>query len=180
MQFAFSNTLFIFILLLFNLYPTILVSVMINADYGSKERIVSILAEAFENNKSVNQVVKNDHKRHKRIRILMEYAFDTAFSTGAVFLSEDRNGCALLLFPDKKNISLKGLLWNIKIALTCIGLSNIKPTLQRNALIKRSHPSSPIAHLWFLGVADQVQHTGIGTALLKDIIQRFYSKMCLN
>jgi len=59
---------------------------------------------------------------------------------GDVFLSEDKAGCALILLPDKKKTTLKSISLDIKLILTCMGLSNAKKAMDREAKIKKLHP----------------------------------------
>src|SRR6185312_1340531 len=75
---------------------------MIKATYKDKDRVVDILAKSFDDNQSVNYIVKQDKKRNQRIRKLMVYSFDICYLYGEVFLADDKSGCALILFPDKK------------------------------------------------------------------------------
>nr|WP_294897567.1 hypothetical protein [uncultured Pedobacter sp.] len=64
---------------------------------------------AFDENLSVNYIVKKDKHRVERIKVLMDYSFDMCRRYGEVYLSEDENACALVLFPDLK----KDNLWTI-------------------------------------------------------------------
>ncbi|MCR6720278.1 MAG: hypothetical protein NVV59_08255 [Chitinophagaceae bacterium] len=92
---------------------------MIRAKYQDKDCIVNILAHSFDDNKSVNYIVKQDGKRSQRLRKLMEYSFDVCYLFGDVFISEDRKGCALIVFPDKKKTALKSILLDAKLAFSC-------------------------------------------------------------
>lgn len=49
---------------------------MLRADYNDKDRVVDILVSSFDDNKSVNYIIKQDTKRTQRIKRLMEYSFD--------------------------------------------------------------------------------------------------------
>jgi ribosomal protein S18 acetylase RimI-like enzyme len=144
---------------------------MIRAGYNDKEHVASILTEAFDDNKSVNYIIKQDRNRTQRIQRLMEYAFDMAYNFGDVFLSDDRLACALVLFPDQQKTTLQSILLDIKLAISCVGLSHIKRALDRESRIKKLHPKTPICHLWFVGVTPTAQNRGIGSALLNDIIK---------
>jgi hypothetical protein len=66
---------------------------MIKANYGDKERIIKILAQSFDDNKSVNYIIPQDKKRKQRIRQLMAYSFDICLQYGKVFLSDDKKAC---------------------------------------------------------------------------------------
>lgn len=136
-----------------------------------KERIVQILLEAFEQNKSVNYICGDDNHRYYRIRLLMEYAFDVCEKYGKVYLSKNRNACALVLFPERKNFSLKVLLWDIKLAVRVIGLNNMSKVLEREREIKKRHPKSPFFYLWFIAVLPSQQGSGNGSALLAQILK---------
>src|SRR6185437_13716668 len=143
---------------------------MIRAQHEDKRLVVEILANSFEENKSVNYVINQGHSRKKRISRLMEYSFDYCSLFGEVFLSDDKNACALAVLPDKKRASLRSILLDVKLALTCIGLSNLKKALDREARIKTIHPRDPMYYLWFIGVRPEVQNKGIGSSLLTEVI----------
>ncbi|MBI5541072.1 MAG: GNAT family N-acetyltransferase [Bacteroidia bacterium] len=144
---------------------------MIKADYKDKSHIVNILTKVFDDNNSVNYVIKQDNKREQRIKKLMEYSFDICYLFGNVYLSEDRNACALTLFPDKQKTTLKTILLDLKLAYSSIGLTRIKKVQDRNSKIKNSYPKEPIFYLWFIGVNSTVQSKGIGSSLIKDLIK---------
>ena len=143
---------------------------MIRAKYQDKDCIVNILANSFDDNKSVNYIVKQDGKRAQRLRKLMEYSFEVCYLFGDVFISEDRKGCALIVFPDKKKTTLKSILLDAKLALSCIGLSNLRKAMDREAKIKKLHPNDLMYYLWFIGVDPTEQNKGIGTKLLNEVI----------
>ena len=75
---------------------------MTRASNTDKEKIVNILTDSFDDNKSVNYIIKQDVKRKQRIKRLMEYSYDVCNLFGEVFVTEDKNGCALLIYPEKK------------------------------------------------------------------------------
>lgn len=104
---------------------------MIKADYKDKELIVNILTSSFDDNKSVNYIIEQDNKRAKRLRNLMEYSFDVCYLFGEVFLTDNKKGCALIVLPDKKKITPKSILSDAKLAVSCVGLFNIKKALAR-------------------------------------------------
>src|SRR5665647_2128310 len=148
---------------------------MLRAEYKDKERIVEILAESFNNNQSVNYIIKQDKKRNQRIRKLMEYSFEVFYLFGDVFLSDDRKGCALILLPDKKRTNLKSILLDVKLIITCTGLANLAKAMSRESKIKKLHPKELMYYIWFIGVDKKEQNKGIGTALLKEVINQSIS-----
>lgn len=145
---------------------------MIRAQYEDKRLVVEILTNSFQDNQSVNYVINQGPSRNRRISRLMEYSFHYCNMFGEVFLSDDRNACALVVFPDKKKANLKSIFLDVKLALTCIGLGNLKKAMNREARIKTTHPPSPIFYIWFIGVRPELQSKGIGSALLAEVIAK--------
>lgn len=145
---------------------------MNRADENAKSLVVDILSKSFDDNQSVNYVVKQDSLRKQRIRELMNYSFDVCNQFGEVWLSDDRNGCALILHPDRKRFSAKSILWDARLAIKSIGVSRISAVLNRESKIKAFHPAQPFSYLWFVGVEPTCQNLGIGSDLLKQIIER--------
>ena len=144
---------------------------MIRAENKDRALVADILTRSFDQNKSVNYIIRQGKRRSERIRMLMEYSFDICCQYGDVFLSEDKKACALLVFPDKKRTSFKSVVSDIQLATACIGLSNIKKALDREAKIKKNHPKEPMYYLWFIGVDPEYQNKGIGSSLLQEIIK---------
>lgn len=102
---------------------------MKKADYNDKNLAVDILTKSFDTNQSVNYIVKQDQKRIKRVSALMDYSFEVCYLFGDVFLSEDKKGCALVLYLDKKKTTLKSILLDVKLIISCIGIENINKRL---------------------------------------------------
>ena len=144
---------------------------MKRAVQNQKSLIVEILAASFDDNKSVNFVVKQDKNREKRIKGLMEYSFDICNAFGDVWISEDGQACALVLMPDKKKASLSAILWDVRLALSVIGINRIGPVLSSESKIKSFHPKEPFSYLWFIGVKPELQNKGKGSQLLREIIE---------
>jgi N-acetylglutamate synthase-like GNAT family acetyltransferase len=140
------------------------------AHYSDKSIVIDILSQSFYDNKSVNYVIKDDKNRLQRIRRLMDYSFEICFLFGKVFLSDDKKGCALILFPEKKKTTLKAIVLDVKFVLTCLGIKNLFKTVGRESKIKKLHPRSPFVHLWFIGVDPSCQNRGTGSYLLKEVI----------
>lgn len=143
---------------------------MRQADKKDRDTIVDILLKSFENNKSVNYIIKQDVKREVRLRRLMEYSFDSCMLYGDVFITDDKAGCALVVKPDKKKTLPKTILLDAIVAVRALGLSNLKTAMRRESIIKSHHPRELLYYLWFIGVDPEKQGRGIGSKLLGDVI----------
>ncbi|OLY90668.1 GNAT family N-acetyltransferase [Cnuella takakiae] len=143
---------------------------MTRAILQDKTAVVALLSKAFHDNQSVNYIIQQDERRLLRIQALMDYSFELCFRYGAVLWSEQRDACALLLFPDRKKTSLQSVLLDLQLAVKSIGVRNIRKVLQREAYIKSQHPGEAFAYLWFIGVEPARQGQGCGSALVEALI----------
>lgn len=143
---------------------------MKRAENSDREIIVNILVNSFRDNKSVNYIIKQDAKKEVWLRRLMEYSHDICKLSGDVFITDDKAGCALIVKPDKKRTSVKSIMLDAKFIFGCLGLSNLKKAMSREAKIKSRHPVGQLYYLWFIGVDPVKQHDGIGSQLLKEVI----------
>ncbi len=144
---------------------------MIRAAYTDKAIVASILADSFTSNQSVNYIIQQDQQKVTRLKALMEYSFDVCFLYGDIFLTDDKKGCALIVYPDKKKTTLKSMLLDGRLILKCTGLSNVKKVMKREAAVINVHPDGLIYYLWFIGVNHADQGKGIGSQILDFIIK---------
>lgn len=149
---------------------------MIKAEYSDKNVVVDILTRSFDTNKSINFVVKQDKNRVNRIKELMSYSFELCFLFGEVFLSSEKNACALVLFPDKKKTTIKTILWSVRLIYKSIGIMNLWKVLKRESKVKKIHTKEPMYYLWFGCVDPKHQNKGVGTKLMHDLVQDSVSK----
>ncbi|TCD03158.1 GNAT family N-acetyltransferase [Pedobacter psychroterrae] len=144
---------------------------MRNATLNDKSAVVRILSQSFQDNKSVNYIVRQDERIVDRIRGLMEYSFHCCLDFGRVFIAEDGNACALVLFPDRKRTSLSSILRDLKLVFKVIGLGALLKVIRRESLIKRRYTASrEVYYLWFIGVLPEWQGRGSGTQLIEEVL----------
>jgi len=66
----------------------------------------------------------------------MEYSFNLGISCGEIFISDNQKACTILLYPDKKPPILKRIIYDVDLAINCIGITNIFKVLKREKQIK--------------------------------------------
>jgi hypothetical protein len=140
------------------------------AERADRQQAVNILTLAFDQNMSVNYVVKPGTKRVDRVKQLMGYSFDYCKEFGEVYKSDNGNAFVLLLYPDRKKPTFKSIIWDIHLTSNVIGVSRIIQVLNRETLIKKNHPKIPFTHLWFIGVDPAQQGKGVGSKLINEVI----------
>jgi len=140
------------------------------ATRSDKDDVVKILTNAFADNKSVNYIIARLGDR-KQIAALMSYSFDVCEMFGKVFITDDRRGCALILYPEHKRFTFRSFWLDVKLIFNAVGVLNIIKALKREASIKKLQPGGAIIYLWFVGVSPESQHKGIGSKLMQEIVQ---------
>lgn len=140
-------------------------------------KLVEILTESFREDQSVKYVLK--HK--KSLPQLFHYSIAKGFLFGDVWIKKDLTACAILIDPKKKRFSLQSV-W-IDLRFRVFGLIKIKKLRNKENIIEEVHPKDlNYIHLCFLGVKPQVQHEGMGSALLMDLTEyykTFKEAICL-
>lgn len=149
---------------------------MIKANDDDRQLIVELLTKSFENNQSVNYIIRQYDKKQKSMRALMDYSIGVCSLFGEVWLSEDKTACALILYPHEKKTTFRSVCLDLKLILLAIGLGGIGKAMKREALIKEKQPKEKMAYLWFIGVNPLYQHSGTGSSLLKEVIADAESK----
>lgn len=148
------------------LFPNALSSFLAMTD------IISILSEAFKENKSVNYILKGGRNWDHQRAALMEYACSVARSKGKVYLHPSGSAAAVLVYPAQKEPFFAEVANSVKLVWNAVGLSKVKKVLAREKAVARKQRKSekPIAYLWFIGVAPEQQGKGLGTELLQQIL----------
>lgn len=134
-----------------------------------KDRVLDILVRSFDDNRSVNYIVRQDARRAARLRALMDYAFKVCHAYGKVLLSEDRKACALVLL-ERPAFSWRGMFWDLQLVLGVCGLGRVAKVLARERLIKLRHPAASFYYVWFVGVDPEFAGQGIGSGFLAELI----------
>lgn len=152
---------------IFNLATSVkFLSILPMKYFESEDRklVIDILVDAFEGNKSVDFVVGNSRKNRK---VLMEYSLENCLENGDVFISDSGNSCVLIKYSYQKKKPLKLLWWDVKLALSGIGVSNIRKVLERESSIEKTQPEEPFVYVWFIGVSPSHQGKGEGSEAMK-------------
>lgn len=145
------------------------------ANRNDKDRVVELLTLSFKDNLSVAYLTGAGTGTDHRIRRLMAYAFELCLRFGVVWLTEKKDGCALVLYPHLKGFSVFAIWLDVKLLFGVIGLSRLRRVLRREKLIALQHPDSAFCYLWFIGVNPWVQSRGIGAELLAEVVSESVS-----
>ncbi|GEO11065.1 GNAT family N-acetyltransferase [Segetibacter aerophilus] len=146
---------------------------MIKASKIHKERVIQLLAECIDTNKSVNWIVKQDADRKQRIRHLIDYSFDACVDLEQIYLNEDENGVIISSMSDDKLPFLEEAYLTARFVLQVTGVDGIAKALRREDYINSFHPQDhEFIYIWFIAVDKNQQGKGIGSKMLKEIIDK--------
>jgi len=144
---------------------------MITAVITHKQRVIEMLAACFDNNKTVNYIVKQDEKREERVKDLISYSFDACVDSGQVYLSDDCNAVIICSLSVDKLPILEEALLTVRFVFKVIGLDGISRILKREKYINSFHPQDEeFIYIWFIGVDKFHQRKGLGGGLLQEVI----------
>ncbi len=146
---------------------------MIEADKTHKEKVIEILSECFETNKTVNWIVKQDSKRKERIRHLMDYSFEACIETGQIYITENHTGVIVCSNSDDKLPILEEAFLTLRFVLKVTGIEGIGKALRREKYINQFHPQDEeYIYIWFIGLKKTEQGRGVGSSMLQEVITR--------
>ena len=137
----------------------------------TEKEIIEIIAEAFDDNKSINFVVKQDSKREKRIKKLVEYSILCGKNFGDVIV--DENCIAIVIFPYKKKTTFSSIINDLSLIFNVIGLSNAMNVIKREGLVKKLHPKGEYANLWYIAVPEEKRGKGHGTDMMRKLDEKY-------
>lgn len=149
---------------------------MKKAQYSDKKLVADILVSAFlpktESN-SINFVVKQDKRRADRMRILMEYLFEKAYSFGEVFISDNNQSCILLKYAHKEKTNIHTIRADFRLLFKCIGIERIFKVLRRQQVVKSHYPSEKHIQPMIFGVKSENKGNGNAARLMLQVKDYF-------
>ena len=116
-----------------------------------RERFIDIIVDAFGFNPSVQDIIKQDHKKEQRLKRLASYSFHFGERRKANYLSSDSNGIVISYVEDYRR-TLADYWADVKLILQVSGLGKALYLLRKEAYRKRVRPKAPFYYVWFIGV----------------------------
>ena len=138
----------------------------------TKQRVIDIISETFDDNAMINFIVKQDKHRSNRIRRLAEYAYNRCARRQGVYISQDGQGVALCYKFNQKG-SWKDIIDQIKLVFGVIGVNRIREAQLREKFrngIRQSDGN--FLYFWFLGVSRKSE----GMEAVKELRNRIFEE----
>ena len=138
---------------------------------NNRERIVEMVAEAFESNPRAQAMMKKKDPA-RSVRLMTEYAYDLMESMDGIYLSDDNSTVLFWYIKSKYRRSLADYLRYGRLFFRAIRISQVIPTLRREKLIASLRPDySDYIYVWVLG-SEQGSTSVKGLAEINSFLNR--------
>ena len=149
------------------------------ATYNDVNKLANTLAESFNDDPYVNWILRKDKKRNSGLLALFTGCLKKiCMPHDEVFTTEDYSGTSLWLPPGKTKISFLKQLTLLPIILKVTGFSRLNRFMDIMDLINEIHPEKKHYFLQYMGVIREHRSKGIGSSLLKPIIEKSKEEKC--
>lgn len=135
-----------------------------------KQRIIDTLTQAFLEDDCVTYVIKHDKNHSKRVRALIEYSYKWGEYCGKFYTNNDCSAVILSLDAQRRTYNFRAVLWDLILTRDSLGICKLPQAFRREMKIKECHAPNAI-YLWYIGVLPEKQNQGLGTELMKKIIE---------
>jgi len=143
------------------------------ASEGDVERLAEVLARALRHDPFNCHLVPDEARRARRLSEGFAEQLRRVFlPRGTVLTTPDRAGAALWLGPGAQRLSLGEQLRLVPGMARLAGVRHLGAVMRTIAELDRRVPREPHWHLSLLGVSPERQGSGIGSALLRPILER--------
>jgi GNAT superfamily N-acetyltransferase len=138
----------------------------IRATRKDKRRFVDILATSFASDPHVGWLAGAGPGKEKRLRLLMEFAFEQGLANGEAYMSPDKNAVAIWRRGHKNRFS-PGLGWLYLKFMAGMGMRRINRITQLDKELHAHYPGDgSFLYLWLLGVDPAHQGKGLSSLML--------------
>jgi len=133
---------------------------MKRATSAHKEKILQLYFDAFREVPGIVWITGGGVNNDKKVRHLMEFAYETTNQMGEIWMSDDEKAVAFMFYWHKRKPNLYTLWLNLKLIFQVVGLGRTLEIMRREHMIQQERPQNePYIYLWF--IACQSDRTGM-------------------
>jgi ribosomal protein S18 acetylase RimI-like enzyme len=130
------------------------------------------LAAAFDNDPVTRFCVRTDARHHCAMRVGFKGALDLYQPYGLTFVANDGEGAALWARHDQWQLTFWQECLLIPLYMRVCGINRFLRLTRGFDAMKSHHPVEPHYYLYLLGVHPDRQSHGVGTALMRTMLER--------
>jgi ribosomal protein S18 acetylase RimI-like enzyme len=140
--------------------------------------LVQVLARAFDDDPVPRWMFRGDRRRRRGLRKFFAIQLrHTYLERGEVFTTEDRAGVAMWSPPGRARPGWRDLVRLVPVMPYLTGLGRDTPEAARLlSAVDAARPQEPHWYLATLGTDPDRQHTGVGSALMRTVLDRVDSE----
>jgi ribosomal protein S18 acetylase RimI-like enzyme len=148
---------------------------VVAADVGA---LVEVLARAFDDDPVPQWLFRGDRRRRRGLRKFFTIQLrHTYLESGEVFTTQDLAGVALWSPPGRARPGWRDLMRLVPVMPYLTGLGRDTPEAARLlTAVDAARPQDPHWYLATLGTDPERQRTGVGSALLRSVLERVDSE----
>ena len=143
---------------------------MPKATRNDKYKVVEILTKSFLLNPGVNWLIKQDKHRQKRIKAVVDFAFEKGIRNDGVYLSSDGTGAAICY---EQASEYHSVFLQMKLVLKAFDLKRIPTISYRESYRKQIRSQhGNFLNLWFYGVKKADWGNGTAAELKNELFEK--------
>ena len=140
---------------------------------ADRDAVIAAVARAFYDDPVFSFLLPNDDRRAGQLeRGFGLFADKIWLPHDETYTTESAVGGSFWLPPDEWHLSVFKQLTMVPAMITSLGLGDLPRLLRTLSLIEAKHPRERHYYLPVIGVAPEWQGKGIGTALLRPMLER--------
>lgn len=139
---------------------------------ADREKLVSVMARAFDDDPFANWFVAQDKRRARRIYDFMDVAYRISSPGSEIYTSEGIEGGAFWSPPGKWKMGILQQLMLMPAMIRTSTLKRVPVVMGGLNAVEKKHPHEPHYYLLALGVEPSLQGRGLGTRLMAPILER--------
>ncbi len=140
--------------------------------HADEPAVCAALARAFDDDPMVNWMAAQDARRERRVLDAMALTLEMTKAHDEVYTTTQIHGGALWAPPGKWKLGALQQLMLVPRLTSVTTWKRIWPIMMGINALERKHPTRPHFYLFMLGVDTEFQGRGVGTELMRPVLER--------
>jgi GNAT superfamily N-acetyltransferase len=139
---------------------------------GDRERLVAMMARAFDDDPIANFFAAQDRRRARRVLDFMDVAYRMTSPHGEVYTTDGIEGGAAWTPPGKWKMGIVDQLKMLPSFVRVATLRRLPGVMSALNAVEKKHPHEPHYYLLGIGVEPELQGRGLGTQLMAPVLEK--------
>jgi ribosomal protein S18 acetylase RimI-like enzyme len=142
------------------------------ATAADRDKLVAVMARAFDDDPMANWFAAQDKRRARRILDFMDVGYRITAPSDEMYTTDAIEGGAFWTSPGKWKMGILQQLMLTPAIIRTASLRRVPAVLGGLNAIEKKHPHEPHYYLMGIGVEPDLQGRGLGTKLMAPILER--------